>query len=76
MVPARPWGRAGQASIDAEREVFVVDLLVGAVSHDGFQCLVQLALQEVALAHGNIDLVVVEYWVAFEFDRPSRQYSD
>lgn len=63
-----PEGRAGRGeSIDAEREVLVVDLLVGAVGDDFFQCGIELVAQlVVTFAHGNADLVVFVDRVALE----------
>src|SRR5690606_16599550 len=66
--PAGP----GQSSVNAEGEVFGVDLLVGTVFDDFLQRLVQTLAQRVALAHGNTDLVIIEYRVTLELEIGTR----
>src|SRR5690606_41067970 len=62
-------GFGSVGSVDVEREVLVVDLLVGAVGDDFRQRLVQPLTQfVVALAHGDGDLVIVEHRLALEFE--------
>src|SRR5690606_5906891 len=62
--PAGP----GLPSADAEGEVLGVDLVVGTVFDDLGQGLVQALAQRITLAHGDTDLVVVEYRLTLELE--------